>query len=306
MSTEPIRLTGLIAAPHTPFHADGSLNLAMVEKQAEHLRSIGISTVFVGGTTGESHSLSLQERLALAQRWVEVARAGSVRVLVHVGSNCLGDAREMAAQAGRLGALAIAAVAPSYFKPATVAALVAWCEQLASAAPETPFYYYDIPIFTSVALPMPEFLPQARQRIRSFAGIKFSNPDLVSYQQIVRNWKDELNIFWGLDELLLAALAFGGRGAVGATYNFAAPIYHRLIAAFEKGDLETARQEQFRAVQMIKLLSSYGFLGASKAVMKMVGVDVGTVRLPNNNPSPAEFEGLQQQLEKLGFFEWIK
>lgn len=305
MSGERNRLTGLIAAPHTPFYADGSLNLAAVERQAEHLLGNRIGTVFVGGTTGESHSLSLEERLALTQRWLEIARAKPLRVIVHVGANCLPDARELAAQAGRLGAVGIAAVAPSYFKPGTVDSLVAWCEQLASAAPETPFYYYDIPVFTNLCLPILEFLPKARERIRNFSGLKFSNPDLLVYQQIVRQWSDDLDIFFGMDELLLAALVFGGRGAVGATYNFAAPIYHRLVTAFEGGDLEKARQEQFRSVQLIKTLARRGFLGASKAVMKMVGVDVGPARLPNYSLPPAEWDALRHELETLGFFSWI-
>lgn len=305
MTTERLRLTGLIAAPHTPLHPDGSLNLAVVEKQADHLLRNRINTVFVGGTTGETPSLSLQEHLALAQRWLEVGRAGSLRVIVHVGANCLADSRERAAQASRLGARAIAAVAPSYFKPSTAAPLAACCEQVASAAPGLPFYYYDIPIFTNLAVPILEFLPLACERIPTFAGIKFSNPDLFVYQQILRNWSGRLDIFWGLDELLLAALAFGGRGAVGSTYNFAAPIYHRLIAAFERGDLETARIEQFRSVQLIKALGRYGFLGASKAVMKMLGVDVGPARLPNSNPAPADCQALREELEKMGFFGWV-
>src|SRR6188474_1653263 len=113
-------LHGLVAATHTPFHADGALNLAAVEKQAAHLLNDGVVNVFIGGTTGESSSLTLEERHALAQRWCEVTRGTALRVIVHVGSNCLTDARALAAQAQQLGAVAIAALAPSYFKPHTL------------------------------------------------------------------------------------------------------------------------------------------------------------------------------------------
>ena len=68
---------------------------------------------------------------------------------------------------------------------------------------------------------------------------------------------------FGCDEFLLAALALGAKGAVGSSFNFAAPIYLRLIAAFERGDLVTAREEQFRSVQIIQLLASYGYMGAA-------------------------------------------
>src|SRR5436309_15547312 len=128
-------ITGLVAATHTPFHADGSLNLAVVEKQAAHLLANDVKFAFICGTTGESHSLTIDERRALAVRWMEVARGSELKVIVHVGTNCLPDARVLAAQAQSLGAAAMSALAPSYFKPRGVAALVDCCAEIASAAP---------------------------------------------------------------------------------------------------------------------------------------------------------------------------
>ena len=86
-----MKLIGLVAATHTPFLPDGQLNLAAIEKQAEHLVRSGVTTVFIGGTTGESHSLTVEERLALAKRWSELAKGLPLRVVVHVGSNCIAD-----------------------------------------------------------------------------------------------------------------------------------------------------------------------------------------------------------------------
>src|SRR5688500_16355698 len=100
------RLHGLVAAAHTPFHPDGSLNLATVEKQAAHLLKNGIAFAFVGGSTGESHSLSVEERRALTRRWCEVTRGTTMKTVAHVGSNCLADARTLAADAQRFGAVA--------------------------------------------------------------------------------------------------------------------------------------------------------------------------------------------------------
>ena len=133
-----VRLHGLVAATHTPFDAHGDLNLAIVEKQAELMLRYGVAAVFVGGTTGESHSLSLDERLALAKRWSEVVRGTPLVLVVHVGSNCLRDARTMAAQAQSVGAAAIAAVTPCYFKPRSLDTLTACCAEIAAAAPATP------------------------------------------------------------------------------------------------------------------------------------------------------------------------
>jgi N-acetylneuraminate lyase len=114
------------------------------------------------------------------------------------------------------------------------------------------------------------------------------------------------DIPWGADEYLLAALAVGGRGAVGSSYNFAAPIYHRMIAAFAAGDLATARAEQFRSVQLIDLLGRVGYMAAAKAVMGFLGVDVGPARLPHAPLTGDQVGQLRHDLERLGFFDWVR
>lgn len=300
------RLTGLVAATHTPFHSDGSLNLTIVERQAAHLLANGVRTAFIGGSTGESHSLSLEERRALAQRWFEVTHGSELKVVVHVGSNCLTDSANLARQAQELGALAVSALSPSYFKPRSIDVLIDCCAQIASAAPDTPFYFYDIPVLTGVNLSMPDFLGVATERIPNLAGLKFTNPDLMSYQLCLRAGDGAFDCPWGIDEALLAALTIGATGAVGSTYNFAAPIYHRLMTAFAKGDLAAARAEQFRSVQLVQTLARPGYMGAAKALMKMLGVDVGPARPPNLSLHPEQSAALRAELTALGALDWLR
>jgi N-acetylneuraminate lyase len=299
-------LTGLVAATHTPFHADGSLNLDAVEAQAAHLSKNGVGTVFIGGSTGESSSLALKERLALCERWAEVLRGSSLRLVVHVGANCLQDARALAQQAQKLGASAISALCPSYFKPRSVAMLVECCEEIVRDAREIPFYFYDIPALTGVSLSMPDFLAAAKDRLPTLAGLKFTNPDMMAYQLCLRADGGRWDVPWGIDEHMLGALALGAKGAVGSGFNFAAPIYNRLITAFERGDFDAAREEQFRGVRLIQLFVSYGYMGAAKAAMAMLGVDVGPARLPNHSLTSEQTAKLRGELEGMGFFEWIK
>jgi len=298
-------MTGLVVAAHTPFAPDGALNLDAVESLAAHYLKHGVKQVFIGGSTGESHSLSLDERRRLAERWFAVTRGTELRVIVHVGSNCLRDAAELAAQAERGGAAAISALAPSYFKPKSPAVLADCCALIAAAAPATPFYFYDIPVLTGVSLSMPDFLALGREKIPTLAGIKWTNADLYSYQ-LCRHLAGDFDLPWGNDEYMLSALALGATGAVGSTYGFAAPVYQRLWRAFTAGDLETARREQFRSVQLVQLLAGYGYMGAAKALMGMLGVNVGPARLPNTNLSPEQVRELRERLEQLGVFSWLR
>ena len=106
-------IQGLIAAPHTPFRADGDLWLDQVELQAEHLQRTGVCAVFVGGSTGEAASLTVDERIQLVKRWCEATKDSELRVIAHIGHNCQRDAIAMAAQAVKQGVLAISSFAPT-------------------------------------------------------------------------------------------------------------------------------------------------------------------------------------------------
>lgn len=307
MSVAPSsRIHGLVAATHTPFHADGSLNLAIVEKQAEHLTRNGVAVAFIGGTTGESSSLTVEERKALTTRWLEVCKDRALKVIVHTGANCLPDACALATQAQELGAYGISALAPSYFKPQSVTALVDSMAAIAASAPDLPFYYYEIPSMTGLALSPSAFLTEAADRIPNLAGLKFTSSNLMEYQLCTHFRGGAFDVPFGFDEMLLAALALGAKGAVGSSFNFAAPVYLKVMDAFAKGDLNTAQEWQFKSVQLIQVLAGYGYMAAAKSTMKMLGVDVGTPRLPSTPLSAEKFENLQRDLNHLGFFDWIK
>lgn len=293
------RLHGLVAAVHTPMSAEGALRLEIVEKQAEHMVRNGIEAVFVGGSTGESHSLTVEERLLLAERWGNVLRGSPLRMVVHVGTNCLNDARRMAQQAVKVGAEAISALAPSYFKPKSIEVLIDCCAEIASAAPELPFYFYDIPVLTGVQFSMPAFLEQASKRIPNLVGLKFTNSDLAAYLRVLQMDDGRFDVPWGIDEHLLGALATGAQGAVGSSYNFAAPIYLRLIEAFRAGDMTRAREEQMRSVQWIETLAGFGYMAAAKATMGYLGVEVGPPRLPNSKLTTQQHRELIEAIEKL-------
>ncbi|MEY2725397.1 MAG: hypothetical protein RLZZ458_1264 [Planctomycetota bacterium] len=298
-------LHGLIAAVHSPFDTSGNLAPNVVDQQLQLLLSHGVSGVFVCGSTGESHSLSLDERILLAERWAAAVRGTPMKLILHVGSNCLRDAQSLARHAASLNAAAIAAQAPSYFRPKSTSDLTDWCHAIANSAPETPFYFYDIPSMTGVQLSMPDLLDLAAAHIPNFAGLKFTNPDLMSFQLCQRAHNGRFDIAFGIDEMLLAAAVLGARGAVGSSYNFAAPIYLQLLKHLADGNLDQAREQQFRSVLLIRLLASIGYMPAAREVMGMLGAPVGPPRQPNSTLDHTARKKLQDGLEQLGFFDWI-
>jgi len=301
----PIRpLHEFVAAVFTPFKEDGAIAPEIVPTQAAFLAAQGITTVFITGTTGECHSLTCNERLALYDAWAPAGRTHGLSVIAHTGGNSLEDAKALARRADTLGFSATSALAPSYFKPATVEALVDWCGAIAAAAPRLPFYYYDIPVLTGVSLPIDRFLGLASTRIPNLAGVKFTNPDLVAYRRALDVAADRYDLPWGIDEALLGGLATGARGGVGSTYNFAPKLYVALRRAFDRGDLAEARRLQSLSIAMIDAIAATGYMGTAKALVSRLGVAVGPARPPLANPSAADVDRVMTTLTELGFGEW--
>jgi len=299
------RLQGLVAATFTPMRADGELDLAKVRPLVEQLLADGVTAAFVCGSTGEGPLLTSDERRATAAAYVEAAQ-GRMPIVVHVGHSSPAEARLLAAHAQSIGAAAISAVAPWYFKPPSVELLVDCLTPIAAGAPKLPFYYYHIPALTGVALDAVEILQQAGQRIPNFVGAKYTAPTLDEFQAMVNLEGGRFDVLYGRDEMLLAGLGVGATGAIGSTYNFAAPLYRRVIDAVGAGDHAEARRCQGLAVDMIRALLRYQGLGTFKMLMKWQGVDCGPVRAPLVNPTAAQFAQCEAEMRRLGYFDWAR
>jgi len=296
-------LSGLIAAPFTPFRPNGDLALDTIPALAALLQRNEVGAAFVCGTTGEGSSLTTEERRQVAAAWRKATPPG-LKLAVHVGHLSLGDSRELARHAAEIGADAIAAIAPGFFKPAGVAELVAWCAEVAAAAPQLPFYYYHMPAMTGVNIAVHDFLQHADGRIPNLVGVKFTHENLTDYAASQKFGNGRFSLLFGRDEILLSGLRLGATGAVGSTYNYAAPLYHRILRAFAAGDAAAAERDQRRAQQFIDVMNRFGGLPAGKSIMKLIGIDCGPVRLPLTSLTAAAEEELRQQLQAIGFFEY--
>ena len=170
-----------VPAAHSPFHADGSLAPEVVAAQAAFLAANDIRTVFITGSTGECHSLTCAERLALYDAWAAAGTAHGIAVIAHVGGNSIEDARALARRARELELSAISALAPSVLQardPVGADRLVRrhCCR---GAGPAVLLLRHSL---AHRRAPADGALPGrgSRRGFASLAGIKFTNPDLVS------------------------------------------------------------------------------------------------------------------------------
>lgn len=298
------KIIGLIDAPFTPFHADGSLNLAPIPAYAQLLARNGLQGVFINGSSGEGYMLTDEERMQLAEAWKAAVPEG-FKVIVHVGSPCVTSARRLAAHAQAIGAWGIGAMATPFPKMGSVEQLVQYCEAIASAAPELPFYYYHIPAFNQAFLSMYELLQAVDGRIPNFAGIKYTFESLYEYNRCRRYKAGKYDMLHGQDETILPCLAMGGaQGGIGGTTNYNGRALVGIIEAWKAGDLAKARELQDFAQDVIDVICNFrGNIVGGKRIMKLIGLDLGPNRTPFISVTDEEEKELRRQLEAIGFFE---
>jgi N-acetylneuraminate lyase len=296
------KLQGLIAAPFTPLHKDGSLNLSIIPDYYDMLKANGIYGAFINGSTGEGVSMSVNEKKAVAEAWASCTKNDhDFIVMPLLGGTSIADCKELALHARDIGLDAVSFTAPFYFKPANVEMLARCCEEIASTVPGMPFYYYHIPVLTGVSFPMFDLLNAIDGRIPNFAGIKYTHEDFMDFLSCLHFQDGKYDMLWGRDENMLPALSLGAKAAVGSTFNYAAPLYYNLIEAFNNCDFTKAQFLQQQSIDMIRLLGKYGGIATGKAYMKLIGMDCGEFRLPVKNMSSEDFELFKKDTVQICF-----
>lgn len=296
------KINGLVCAPFTAFGALGDVDLSKVALQAEFYKKNGVSGVFACGTTGEGSSLTMEEKKALFSEWAK-HRSEGFSVIGFLGGTSVRDCVELARHAREVGLDAVAMNAPYYQRPASVEDLALTLAEVASAVPELPFYFYHIPILTKVYFPMIRLLEIVDGMIPNFAGIKYTDENMMDFHLCLEYKDRKYNIMWGRDEMFLETLAIGGGTFVGSTYGYMAPLYHAVREAFEAGEREKAASLQFEAARLITLLDKYGS-GSGKAFMKAAGLDLGPCRKPLNTLEGERYEAFLQELPNTVFEEY--
>jgi len=295
------RFEGLVAAPFTPMDKNGNIKYDTIGPYYDFLEKNGVIGAFINGSTGEGPSLTQKEKQLQAEKWAERLKAGGkVRVINLVGGTSYRECIENAIFSSELGLSAIAILAPYYYKPSSPGQLAGFCARIGESVPGMPVYFYHIPVLTGVSMPMYGFIEKISGMLPNFAGIKYTQEDLMDFMKCLNYDGGRYEMLWGRDECLLPALAAGCRGAVGSTYNYAAPLYLKLIEAFNAGDLMEARRLQQMSVSMIDLLGKYGGMAVGKSFMKYAGLDCGECRMPVTNPASGTYREFVEDVRKLG------
>ncbi len=298
------KIQGLVAATFTPMNDDFSIAPDLAPAQVEHALKSGINGLFVVGSTGEFPSLLSAERKIMVETFIQSANK-RLPVIVNVGSCSIQEACDLAAHAAGNGADAICAMVPFYFRPGNARVLADCVKEIARHCEGKPLYLYHVPCMTKAFLDMYEFLAIMEQECENFAGVKYTDEDLCTFQRCIERYDGRFQMLYGRDEILLSAFAVGAEAGVGSTYAFMPRVYTGLLAAYAKGNLEEARRLQGISQAVIAYLPRYGGLAAQKYFMEIAGVKTGPTRLPVPALDETAKTSLRRELKLSGLESWI-
>lgn len=275
-----LNFKGLMAPVFTGFNSKNQVNLERIAPFARLLKSKGVTAVLVNGTSGEAMQMSRDERMRVAEKWSEVCKKEDMIMMVQVGGCAFIDVMEHTKHAASLGVDGILSLPELYFKPKSAKKAVEYLNEISSNCPTIPLYYYHIPVFSQVDLPMAELTAIAKKEISNFAGIKYSSGDLEKALPCLNNGQ----VFIGSNTILCGALALGFNSAIMTSLNVFPEPSVKMMKCFSDGKWHEAQEQQRILNDFIQSsMKKYGdWLPSMKKTFndKFEDISMGEVRKP--------------------------
>lgn len=281
----------------TPFDENG-VNLKEFEKLIESQIANKVDSIIVCGTTGESSTMTIDERKQTIEFAVKTVN-GRIPVIAGTGGNCTAQVIEFTKWAESIGVDGALIVTP-YYNKTTQDGLIAHYSAIASQT-KLPIILYSVPSRTGVNI-----LPQTCKKlseIENIVAIKEASGNLSQIAEIANLCKDNLNIYSGNDDQITSILAVGGIGVISVLSNIAPEYTHNIVENFEKGYIKASIEAQLKAIPLVKALFCEVNPIPVKAALNMLGYNIGTPRLPLLEMSETGKEKLKSELLTFGLIK---
>lgn len=280
--------SGVCTALITPF-LDDKVNYPMAEQLLRRQIDAGVKAVVLAGTTGESATLSDQEKIELIRRSKDFT-GNSCTIIAGTGSNSTAHAIDLSKEAEDAGADALLVVSP-YYNKATTEGLLTHYLSIAHAV-SIPVILYNVPSRTGVDIPVSVY--QRLSRVPNIAGVKEAASDITKISRIRANCGSDFSIWSGNDDQIVPVIAMGGSGVISVLSNVCPEETVAMVDAALDGDFDTAAALQCKLTELIELLFCEVNPIPVKAVMKKIGFDCGGCRLPLCDLSKQNRQKLEQ------------
>lgn len=283
----------------TPMNEDGSVNFGKIEELVEFQIANGTDAIIACGTTGESATLPIEEHLEVIKTCIEVANK-RVPVIAGAGSNSTASAIYTSTQSEKMGADGLLLVTP-YYNKATQNGLIKHFTTIANAV-KIPAILYNVGSRTGINMAA-DTTAKLVKTVDNIVGIKEASGNLSQVAEIMNLTDGNIEMYSGNDDQIVPVLSLGGIGVISVLSNVAPKETHDIVAKYLEGDVAGSRDLQLKLIPLIKALFSEVNPIPVKAAMNMMGMNVGSLRLPLTEMEDKNKVVLEQELRKAGFLK---
>lgn len=278
----------------TPFNKEG-VNLEEFSKLVENQIKDGVDAIIVCGTTGESATMTEEEKLKTIECAVKIANK-RIPIIAGTGSNNTEAVIKMNEKVEKLGVDGVLIVTP-YYNKATQKGLVEHYKLIAKKT-TLPIILYNVPSRTGVNI-LPETALEL-SKIENIVAIKEASGNLSQVAQMANLCKENLNIYSGNDDQVIPILSIGGKGVISVLSNIKPKYTHDMCFTFWNGEIEKAAKMQINAIPLINALFSEVNPIPVKAALNILGYNFGVPRLPLTSITKENEEKLKNEIKTLG------
>lgn len=265
----------IMTAIVTPFSEDGSINFDGLEKLTNHLIDTGSRGFVIGGTTGETPTLSHDEKIELYTRFAQIVN-GRGTIIAGTGSNNTAETAQLTAEVGHIPGIDYALVVVPYYNKPNQRGMVAHFTAVAEQSP-IPLIMYNIPGRTGVTMANETVVELSHNS--NIAGVKQCT-SLDDLEYLVQNTPDDFNVYTGEDAQALSAKTVGANGVISVAAHIYGREMRRMYDAIESGDVTTAGNLMRFLSPKIQALFMYPSPSCVKAILNVQGFGAGDCRLP--------------------------
>ena len=288
--------TGAGVALITPMNDDGSVNYEKLRELLEFHVANKTDAIIICGTTGEASTLSDEEHLECIRFACEVINK-RIPVIAGTGSNCTQSAIELSKEAEKSGVDGLLLVTP-YYNKATQNGLKAHYKAIAKEV-KVPIILYNVPSRTGTRL-APQTVVDLCHEVPNIVGVKDATGDISEVAELMSLAKGTVDVYSGNDDQIVPVLSLGGKGVISVLSNILPKETHDMVASYLEGDVAKSCEMQLKYFDLVKALFCEVNPIPVKKALNLMGMEVGSLRLPLTEMEDANAKRLEEEMRKAG------
>ena len=288
--------TGAGVALITPMNDDGSVNYEKLRELLEFHVANKTDAIIICRTTGEASTLSDEEHLECIRFACEVINK-RIPVIAGTGSNCTQSAIELSKEAEKSGVDGLLLVTP-YYNKATQNGLKAHYKAIAKEV-NVPIILYNVPSRTGTRL-APQTVVDLCHEVPNIVGVKDATGDISEVAELMSLAKGTVDVYSGNDDQIVPVLSLGGKGVISVLSNILPKETHDMVASYLEGDVAKSCEMQLKYFDLVKALFCEVNPIPVKKALNLMGMEVGSLRLPLTEMEDANAKRLEEEMRKAG------